>query len=462
MHLRNQRFEPRYLRVVLCALCLYLGELLVVRLAFVHKRFLAQIELSVELFAFLVGSEIVALYACAGGRFIEQVYRLIGQVSVRDIPLRERDAGHYHVVAYLYLMMLLVVALYASEQLRSLVYCGFEHRYRLEAAFERAVLFDVLAVFVEGGSADDLQLASRQRGLEHVGSVHRAFAVACADEIMHLVDEDYDVAEIFDLLDQRFHTALELPAELSSRYQRRKVEQIQLLVLKPERNFLLDDPLCDALGDCGLADTRLTDKAGVVLGAAREYLNDPFDLLVSADYAVKLAVLCAFGEVGAERVEELALFRVCSLALFLSLSFTLIGSFLRIAFVRAAGAVSVLRSGSGEEALEERGYCAAVLEAVNRVVVLLVEIFIFRELVIFVELVVLDVVIFVRRAVAVVQERHVRDIVKVYIRKPHLLQIVVHLRYVQLLRAFETVPVLEFLCAAHARHKHNCGSFAAS
>ena len=64
----------------------------------------------------------------------------------------------------------------------------------LEAALERRVLLDVLAVFVERGRADAMQLAARERGLEHVAGVHRAFGLAGADHGVQLVDEQDDLA----------------------------------------------------------------------------------------------------------------------------------------------------------------------------------------------------------------------------------------------------------------------------
>ena len=62
----------------------------------------------------------------------------------------------------------------------------------LEAAFEGGVLFDVLAVFVERGGADAVQLAARQHGLEQVAGVHGAFGLARADDGVQLVDEEDD------------------------------------------------------------------------------------------------------------------------------------------------------------------------------------------------------------------------------------------------------------------------------
>jgi hypothetical protein len=47
----------------------------------------------------------------------------------------------------------------------------------LEAALERGVLLQVLAVLVERGGTDGLQLASRQHGLKDARGVDRALAV---------------------------------------------------------------------------------------------------------------------------------------------------------------------------------------------------------------------------------------------------------------------------------------------
>ena len=66
---------------------------------------------------------------------------------------------------------------------------GSPHEHRLEAPLQRGVLLDVLAVLVERGRADAAQLAAGQRGLEHVGGVHRALGRARADQRVQLVDE---------------------------------------------------------------------------------------------------------------------------------------------------------------------------------------------------------------------------------------------------------------------------------
>ena len=109
---------------------------------------------------------------------------------------------------------------------------------------------------------------------------------------MHLVNEEDDVSLCLHLVNKSLDTALELASELSSGHKSGKVEEVYPLVGKVEGHVALCDALCDALSDGCLSDARLTDEAGVVLGAAREYLDNSCYLLVSADDIVELVFLC--------------------------------------------------------------------------------------------------------------------------------------------------------------------------
>ena len=90
------------------------------------------------------------------------------------------------------------------------------HDDRLEAAFERRIAFDVLAVLIERRRADALQLAAGQRRLEDVRRVHRAFGRASAHEHVQLVDEEDAVARALDLLDHLLQALFELAAVLGA------------------------------------------------------------------------------------------------------------------------------------------------------------------------------------------------------------------------------------------------------
>ena len=164
------------------------------------------------------------------------------------------------------------------------------HLDRLEPALERGILLDVLAVLVERGRADDLQLTAGQHRLEDGGRVDRALGGTGTDEGVDLVDEQDDVAAGADLLEDLLQPLLEVTAVAAAGDERAEVEGVELLVLEGLGHLAADDVLGQALDDGGLADAGLADEHRVVLGAARQHLHDPLDLLLAPDDRVELAL----------------------------------------------------------------------------------------------------------------------------------------------------------------------------
>ena len=176
----------------------------------------------------------------------------------------------------------------------------------LEAPLEGGVLLDVLAVLVEGRRADGVQLAAGEHRLEHVRGVHRALGGARADDGVELVDEQDDLAvRVGDLLEDGLEPLLELAAVLGAGHERAEVERDDPLVLEALGHVAADDALGEALDDRRLADARLADQHRVVLGPAREDLDDPADLVVATDDRVELALPGERGQVAAVLLERL-------------------------------------------------------------------------------------------------------------------------------------------------------------
>ena len=172
------------------------------------------------------------------------------------------------------------------------------NQHGLEAALERRVLFDVLAVFVERGGADGAQLAAGQRRLEHVGGVHRAFGRAGADQGVQFVDEQDDLAGGFGhFLQHGLQAILEFAAILRAGHQRGQVQRHDALGLEHFRHVAGDDALRQAFHDGRLADARLADQHRIVLGAARQNLHHAADFVVAADDRIELAAARRFGQV---------------------------------------------------------------------------------------------------------------------------------------------------------------------
>ncbi len=236
---------------------------------------------------------------------VDQVDRLVGQEAVGDVAVGELGGVLERLVADLDVVVLLVALAQPLEDLHGLLGRGLVDLDLLEAALERRVALEVLAVLVERRRADRLQLAAGERRLQDRGGVDRALGGAGADEVVELVDEKDDVAALGDLLHHLLEALLELAAVLRAGDERRQVERVDLLVLEQLGDLALGDPGGQPLDDGGLADPGLAEQNRVVLGPPREDLHDPLDLDLAADHRVELALGGELGQVAAELVEQL-------------------------------------------------------------------------------------------------------------------------------------------------------------
>ncbi len=209
----------------------------------------------------------------------------------------------------LHVVMRLVAGLQPTEDGDSVFDAGLVDVDRLEAAFQGGVFFDVLAIFVERGGADAAQLAASQRRLQQVGRVAASLGRAGADHRVQLVDEEDDVAlGRLHFLEHGLEALFELAAELGAGDQRAQIERDDSLVLEALGHVVLHDAQGEAFGDGRFADARLADEHGIVLGAARQHLDDAADFLVAADDRIELALAGALDQIDAVLLQGLELF----------------------------------------------------------------------------------------------------------------------------------------------------------
>src|SRR5437773_641093 len=207
-------------------------------------------------------------------------------------------------------VVLLVQGLHAVEDLDGLGQRRLVDEHRLEAALERCILLDVLAVLVECGRTDALDLAARERGLEDVGRVDGALGRAGADERVQLIDEQHYLAAGADLVQDLLQALFELAAVLGARDQRAHVEREHALVLQRLGHVAGVELLREALRDRGLAHAWFADQRRVVLGAAAQDLDHALDLRLAPDHRVELVAARELGEVAAKLVEQRRLRRL--------------------------------------------------------------------------------------------------------------------------------------------------------
>ena len=239
----------------------------------------------------------------AAGRLVDQVDRLVREMTVGDVADRQVRGCLDRVVGDPDLVVLLVALPDPDQDLDGLLERGLLNHDRLEPPLERRVLLDVLAVLVERGRPDALQLAARQRRLQDVGGVDRALGRACTHERVQLVDEQDRVVGVAELLDDLLEPLLELAAVLGAGDEGADVQGQDPLVEQDVRDVARDDAVRQALGDGRLAHARLADQRRVVLRLPAEDLDDPLDLLLAADHRVELVGAGRLREVDAECVD---------------------------------------------------------------------------------------------------------------------------------------------------------------
>ena len=115
----------------------------------------------------------VDLHAHARGGLVHEVDRLVGEEAAGDVAVGEHGRGHERGVADAHAVVRLVALLEAAEDGDRVRGRRLADEDRLEAALERRVLLDVLAVLVERRRADGAQLAAREHRLQHVARRRR-------------------------------------------------------------------------------------------------------------------------------------------------------------------------------------------------------------------------------------------------------------------------------------------------
>ena len=237
-------------------------------------------------------------------RLVDEVDRLVRQVAVGEVAVGQVRRRDQRLVGDGDRVVRLVPVAQTLQDLDGQCDVRLLDLDRLEPAFERSVLLEVLAVLVDGGGPDGLQLAAGQHRLQDRGGVDRALGRARTDQGVELVDEQHDVAAGANLLQDLLEALLEIAAVAASCHQRTEVEGVQLLTGERLGDVVGHDALCESLDDGRLADAGLADQHRVVLRPAGEHLHHPLDLFLASDDRIELVIARERGEVPPELVEH--------------------------------------------------------------------------------------------------------------------------------------------------------------
>ena len=176
-----------------------------------------------------------ALDAQAGAGLVDEVDGLVREVAVRDVALGQVGRGHEGLVGDGDPVVGLVAVPQALQDLDGVGHRRLLHLHRLEAPLEGGVLLQVLAVLVQRGGADGLQLTPGQHRLEDRRRVDGTLGGPGADEGVDLVDEQDDVATGADLLEHLLEALLEVAAVAGAGDQGAEVQRVELLGVSASR-----------------------------------------------------------------------------------------------------------------------------------------------------------------------------------------------------------------------------------
>ena len=246
------------------------------------------------------------VHAQARRSLVDQVDGLVRQKAVWHVARREVSGLLDGFVGDLHIVVFLIGDADPLQDFDRFLDARLFHLNLLEATFQRGIVLNVFAIFVQRGRADALQFAAGQRRLEDVGRVHAAAGRAGAHQHVHLVDEE-DAVRGFQFLNDALQPFLELAAIHRARHQRADVQLQHALVQQRPRRVAADDALRQALDDGRLAHARLADQRRVVLAPPAEHLNHTLNLHLAPHDRVQLAFLGGGGQVRRQLVDQLRL-----------------------------------------------------------------------------------------------------------------------------------------------------------
>ena len=233
-----------------------------------------------------------------GCRLVDQVDRLVRQETVGDVAVRQIDGRNQSVILNTHPMVVFIFFLQSTQDRNRFRGRRLIDHHHLETTLQGLVGLKILLVLIQGRRTDGPQFAAGQGRLQDIGRIHGAGGLSGTHQGVDFVDEEDDLAlAVNDFLDDALEPFLKFALVFRTGDQGTHIQRIDEFVLQVFRDLAIDDLLGDALGDRGLAHTRLADQDRVVLGPAAQDLEHPADLVVTTDDRIQLPFGSQFVEV---------------------------------------------------------------------------------------------------------------------------------------------------------------------
>ncbi len=249
------------------------------------------------------------IQANPGRGLVDQVDGFIRHKPFRHVARGQMRRGDQGLVGDLQVVVSLVTAADTFENFDGFLDGRFFDHHRLEAALQGRVSFDILAILVQGGRADTLQLAPGQGRLQDIGRIDRTPGRPGADQHVQLVDKQ-DGPGFFDFVDDALQPLFKLAAVHGAGHQRAHVQHHYPFTQQRVRRFAIDDTLGQPFYNGCFADTRLADQRRVIFGPAGQDLDDPLDFHLAPDHRIEFAGFRLGGQVRPQLVDQGRSFRL--------------------------------------------------------------------------------------------------------------------------------------------------------
>ncbi|CAB4651126.1 unannotated protein [freshwater metagenome] len=195
-------------------------------------------------------------------------------------------------------MVRLVALFQATQNCHGVFNTRLAHKNLLETALQGGVFLNKLPILIEGGCANEAQLASGKHGLEHIGGSNGSLAATGTHQRVKLIDEGDDLAlGVVDFFENRLQALFKLTPVFSTRNDCRHIERNQLLSLQGISDIASNDALSQSLDDGGLTNTWFTNEDGIVLGPPGQHLRHATDFLVTSNHGVQFSLAGNIGEI---------------------------------------------------------------------------------------------------------------------------------------------------------------------
>ena len=151
-----------------------------------------------------------------GTCFVDYINRFVRQATASDITTGQVDRGSNGVVGDLDAVVFFVSFTESFEDRDRFFDRGWIDHDFLESTGQRAVFFNVLAIFIKRRGTDALNFAASQGWFEHVGGVDRAFGTAGTYQRMQFVNEQNRIFCAANFVHYRFDSLFKLTTILCS------------------------------------------------------------------------------------------------------------------------------------------------------------------------------------------------------------------------------------------------------